>query len=183
MIDVTEHIGLACYLANKMYSRYKHKYDLEELVQVAYVGLVKAGNNFDENKGFKFTTYAVVTIIGELKRFVQDDRKFNIRRGVSHKFMMESYEAERETGSLEQRIGVDSFEDKFVETIELNDAIRTLSNKEQMILKSYYIDEMSQNDIGKIYGVTQTRISKINKNIIKKLRIALNISVTEKVSL
>ncbi|MDR3593803.1 sigma-70 family RNA polymerase sigma factor [Clostridium sp.] len=183
MIDVTEHMGLASYVAWNMYLKVKNKYEFEDLLQVAYVGLIKAGNNFDESKGFKFATYAVPTIRGEVSRFLTDDKKFNISRGVSHNFLMLSYEFENENGCLQDKIGADEFEDKLINRTSLNQAINNLSDQEKKILKLYYVDEISQTEIGKMCGVFQTQIYRINKRLIKKLRIALDINVNEKVSI
>ena len=46
--------------------------DREDLVQVAYLGLVKAARAFDESKGSSFPAYAAPTITGELKRYLRD---------------------------------------------------------------------------------------------------------------
>lgn len=181
MIDVTEHIGLACYIANQLYPKYKHKYELEELVQVAYVGLVKAGNKFDKSRGFKFTTYAAATISGEIKRYISDDKRFNISRGVAHGFSILSYEFENENGSLQEKVGSNEFEDSVITRMSLNEAIRKLSEQEKQLLKLYYENEMTQTQIAEILGGSQMWISKMNKRIVNKLRIFLGVQC-EKVS-
>lgn len=45
---------------------------LEDLVQVAAIGLIQALDRFDPSRGVKFTTYAVSTVIGEIKHYFRD---------------------------------------------------------------------------------------------------------------
>jgi RNA polymerase sigma-B factor len=60
-------------LAERLARRYAWgREPVEDLVQVAYVGLVKAIDRFDHRRGVAFSTYAVPTILGELKRHLRD---------------------------------------------------------------------------------------------------------------
>src|SRR3954465_2444990 len=66
---VTAHLGLAEYLARRFANR---GIPLDDLVQVASVGLLKAVDRFETDRGLEFTTFATPTIVGELKRHFRD---------------------------------------------------------------------------------------------------------------
>lgn len=66
---VEEHAGLAYFLAR----RFSNKgVAADDLVQVALVGLLKAVERFDPDRGVQFSTFATPTIQGELKRHFRD---------------------------------------------------------------------------------------------------------------
>jgi RNA polymerase sigma-B factor len=60
-------------LAHRLARRYGHAGEPhEDLFQIASLGLVKAVERFDPDRGYAFTTFAVPTIVGELKRYFRD---------------------------------------------------------------------------------------------------------------
>jgi RNA polymerase sigma-B factor len=66
---VGAHMGLAAYLARRFANRGQ---SLDDLTQVASLGLLKAVDRFDPGRGVEFSTYATTTIVGELKRHLRD---------------------------------------------------------------------------------------------------------------
>lgn len=74
---VEQNIGLVKNLAMKYASGY---YEPDDLMQVGFVGLVKAIDRFDTGFDVMFSTYAVPMILGEIKRFLRDDGKIKVSR-------------------------------------------------------------------------------------------------------
>ena len=66
---VMSHLNLVRFLANKFKNRGE---PLDDLMQVGYLGLLKAIDRFDPSRGLEFTTYATPTILGEIKRHFRD---------------------------------------------------------------------------------------------------------------
>ena len=60
-------------MARELARRYAYTREpIDDLTQVAYVGLLSAIDRFDPARGFRFTSFAVPTILGELKRHLRD---------------------------------------------------------------------------------------------------------------
>ena len=54
--------------------------ELEDLIQIGTLGLIKASRSFDPERGFAFSTYAVPLIMGEIKRSLRDDGLIKVGR-------------------------------------------------------------------------------------------------------
>jgi len=54
--------------------------ELEDLIQIGTLGLVKASRSFDPERGFAFSTYAVPLIMGEIKRSLRDEGLIKVGR-------------------------------------------------------------------------------------------------------
>lgn len=74
---VENNMGLVVGLAKRFYNR---GYEMDELIQIGSIGLVKAIRKFDNSFGVQFSTYAVPMIIGEIKRFLRDDGIIKVSR-------------------------------------------------------------------------------------------------------
>ena len=66
---VTLHLPLVHFLARRFRDRGE---PLDDLVQVGTIGLIKAVDRFDPERGVEFSTYATPTIVGEIKRHFRD---------------------------------------------------------------------------------------------------------------
>ncbi len=79
---VENNLGLVHACANRFRGR-GAEYD--DLFQAGCVGLIKAADNFDETRGFSFSTYAVPVILGEIKRIFRDGGTVKVGRAVKEK--------------------------------------------------------------------------------------------------
>lgn len=79
---IKSNIGLVHSIANRFKGR---GVEYEDLFQNGCVGLIKAVDNFDESKGFAFSTYAVPVIMGEIKRIFRDGGAIKVSRSLKEK--------------------------------------------------------------------------------------------------
>jgi len=149
---VAAHLGLAEYLARRFANRGE---PLEDLVQVASLGLIKAVDRFDPERGVEFSTYATHTIVGELKRHFRD-KGWAIR---APRRMQELYlQLGKVVGTLSQELGhsptiaelaaeVEVSEEEVLEALEAGQAYRSASldapvgNEEGETLGAYLGEE------------------------------------------
>ena len=90
-------------LARSVARRYHARGEpLEDLTQVAMVGLLKAIARFDPDRGFAFTSYATPTMLGELKRYFRDSGwAVHVPRGVKERAL----EVATATDELSSKLG------------------------------------------------------------------------------
>ena len=79
---VKNNLGLVHSCANRFKGR---GVEYDDLFQAGCLGLVKAGKNFDNSKGFAFSTYAVPVILGEIKRLFRDGGAVKVGRVLKEK--------------------------------------------------------------------------------------------------
>ncbi len=76
---IVDNMGLVHSIANRFRNRGA---DYDDLFQAGCVGLIKAVDNFDESKGFAFSTYAVPVIMGEIRRIFRDGGPIKVSRAL-----------------------------------------------------------------------------------------------------
>ncbi len=74
---VRENAGLVKSIAQRFIDR---GVELEDLIQIGMMGMVKAIRSFDLERGTAFSTYAVPLIMGEIKRYLRDDGMIRVSR-------------------------------------------------------------------------------------------------------
>lgn len=93
--------------------------EYDDLFQAGCMGLIKAARDFDENRGYAFSTYAVPVILGEIKRIFRDNGQIKVSRSLKETALKISAlreKLEKETGGavtvskLSEISGVDANE-------------------------------------------------------------------------
>ena len=79
---ITENLGLVHACANRFRGR---GVEYEDLFQAGCVGLIKAASGFDPALGYRFSTYAVPAILGEIRRIFRDGGTVKIGRSAKEK--------------------------------------------------------------------------------------------------
>ncbi len=151
---VSQNTGLVKNLAMKYSSGY---YETDDLMQVGFLGLVKAIDRFDTGFDVMFSTYAVPMILGEIKRYIRDDGKIKVSRQLKtdmknlKKVQQEYYNkygTSPKLSWLAEQLGV-----SVERVMEILEAAESLSNVESLdnelipegMHGGEYVDEEEQN--------------------------------------
>lgn len=181
-----------------MYRRCKAQFiEQEDFDQMAYIGLLKSIDRFDESYGYKFSTYAVPTIKNEMLRFMRDKASIirvprvhgardqeSIDDILAHYYRsnIESFEkpfgpdGEKEM-TLEDKIGVDDYSGTLCQRIDMEKALNSLGERERYCIIEFFFNERKQIDIGKDIGVTQVQVSRLIRKAIEEMRITLGVVI------
>ncbi len=109
---VEDNIGLVHLCAKRFIGR---GLEYDDIFQAGCVGLIKAADNFDPEKGFKFSTYAVPVILGEMRGLFREGGAMKISRSVrelARKVQLQAEEMRNETGvapnisEIAERLGI-----------------------------------------------------------------------------
>ena len=152
--------------------------DLEDLVSIGTIGLIKGVNTYKLDKNIKLATYASRCIDNEILMFLRKNKK---RRGeISFEDSL-SYDSEGNELHLEDILGtekdivtkgIEEEHDKKILYQEINKLKKR--DKEIMILRYglFNTKEMTQKDVADLMGISQSYISRIEKKVIKKIKTA-----------
>ena len=126
------HLNLIRYLASRFANRGE---PLDDLIQVASLGLVKAIDRFDPSRGLEFTTYVTPTVIGEIKRHFRDKgwairvprRLQELNAAVNHAVDKLSMQLGRSPHIRDLASELKATEEEIIEAQELGQAYAPLS--------------------------------------------------------
>ncbi|MGN0635503.1 MAG: sigma-70 family RNA polymerase sigma factor [Acutalibacteraceae bacterium] len=136
---IEQNIGLVHACAGRFKGR---GVEYEDLFQAGCVGLCKAADGFDESKGFAFSTYAVPTILGEIRRIFRDGGTVKVGRSLKEKARHVLHTQETLTAQLgreptiselAQEIGCDTAQTAFLLNAALPAVSLTFESEEEQM--------------------------------------------------
>lgn len=150
--------------------------DLEDLVSIGTIGLIKGINTFHRGKNIKLATYASRCISNEILMFLRKNKK---RRGeISFEDAL-NYDSEGNELHLEDILGteIDFVPNEYEKNLNkeiLTREIKSLDEREKEIMTLRYglnnTEEYTQKEVAEKLGISQSYISRIEKKVIKRLK-------------
>lgn len=173
---IEHNIRLVVFLAKK----YENTgYDLEDLVSIGSIGLIKGINTYKMDKNIKLATYCSRCIANEILMFLRKNKKR--RTEISFEDAL-NYDAEGNELHLEDILGTDEdivykeFENK-IDKVFLEQELNSLNDRERHIMKLRYglnnTEEYTQKEVANMLGISQSYISRIEKKVIKKIKTSM----------
>ncbi|EGK13197.1 RNA polymerase sporulation sigma factor SigE [Kroppenstedtia eburnea] len=174
---IERNLRLVVYIARKFENT---GINIEDLVSIGTIGLIKAVNTFDPSKKIKLATYASRCIENEILMFLRRNNK--IRSEVSFDEPL-NMDWDGNELLLSDVMGTDN--DTIYRNIEeqvdrkiLRTALSRLSERERKIMELRFGlnggEEKTQKDVADLLGISQSYISRLEKRIIKRLRKEFN---------
>ena len=150
--------------------------DLEDLVSIGSIGLIKGINTYKMDKNIKLATYASRCIDNEILMFLRKNKKR--RSEVSFEDSL-SFDSEGNELHLEDILGTDSdivtkgLENETEKKLLYNEISKLNKRDKEIMMLRYGLfgrREMTQKDIASKLGISQSYISRIEKKVIRRLK-------------
>lgn len=155
--------------------------DIEDLVSIGSIGLIKGINTYKIDKNIKLATYASRCISNEILMFLRKNKKR--RTEISFEDAL-NYDAEGNELHLEDILGTEEdivykeFEHK-IDKKALEQELSLLNEREKQIMTLRYglnnTKEFTQKEVAEMLGISQSYISRIEKKVINKLRTIMRV--------
>lgn len=169
---IEHNLRLVVFLAKKYENT---KIDLEDLVSIGTIGLIKGVNTYQNGKNIRLATYASRCIDNEILMYLRKTKKN--RGDVSFEDSL-SFDSEGNELHLEDVLGTDGdivskpiedYQDKCM----MYEEVSKLNDRDREIIELRYglngKEELTQKEVAILLGISQSYISRIEKKVIKRL--------------
>ncbi|WP_310604124.1 RNA polymerase sporulation sigma factor SigK [Anaerosporobacter sp.] len=151
--------------------------EIDDLISIGTIGLIKAIDTFDADKGIRLATYASRCIDNELLMMLRCSKKQS-----KEVYLYEPIGADKEGNEINLLDIIESIDEDIVDVLETRENIvklkqfvqRLLTDREKEIIILRYglggRDEVTQREIAVRLGISRSYVSRIEKKALKKLR-------------
>ena len=178
-ILIEHNLRLVVFLAKK----YENiGYDIEDLVSIGSIGLIKGINTYKIDKNIKLATYASRCISNEILMFLRKNKKR--KKEISLEDSL-NYDNEGNELHLEDVLGTDTdlVSDEYERQVERNfisKEINKLNQREKQIMVLRYglnnTESYTQKEVAEMLGISQSYISRIEKKVIRNIKNLMKMS-------
>lgn len=150
--------------------------EVDDLISIGTVGLIKAIDSFDSSKGTRLATYAAKCIENEILMLIRNNKK-----NKSEVYLQDPIGIDKEGNEISLMDVLSSDEDSIIEIVESKIQIKKLyskintclSEREKNVVEMRYGllegKPKTQREIAKILGISRSYVSRIEKRALKKL--------------
>jgi RNA polymerase sporulation-specific sigma factor len=155
--------------------------EVDDLISIGTVGLIKAIDSFDTSKGTRLATYAARCIENEILMLIRNNKKTK-----GEVYLQEPIGVDKEGNEISLMDVLSSDDDSIIEVVETKIQVKKLYSKiesalakrEQMVIEMRYGltdgKPKTQREIAKLLGISRSYVSRIEKRALKKLYKELN---------
>ena len=170
---IEHNLRLVVFLAKKYENT---KVDLEDLVSIGTIGLIKGINTFKPDKNIKLATYASRCIDNEILMYLRKIKKSKTEVSIDASL---SLDAEGNELHLEDILGTDAdivtrgIEEETDKKLMLDEVMKLNSRDRDIIILRYGLmghNELTQKEVAELLGISQSYISRIEKKVIRRLK-------------
>jgi RNA polymerase sporulation-specific sigma factor len=151
--------------------------DIDDLISIGTIGLIKAIDTFDADKGIRLATYASRCIDNELLMMLRSGK-----RQAKEVYLYEPIGSDKEGHEINLLDIIESSDSDIVDELELQRNVKklyelvnkVLTKREKQIIEMRYglnmQEEITQREIANKIGISRSYVSRIEKKALKKLR-------------
>ena len=174
---IEHNLRLVVFLAKKYENT---KVDLEDLVSIGTIGLIKGIKTYSMDKNIKLATYASRCIDNEILMYLRKNKK--IKTEVSFDESL-SFDMDGNELHLEDILGTDpdivtrGLEENLNKRIVIDEINKLPPRDREIIVLRYGLlngQEMTQKDVAELLGISQSYISRIEKKVIRRIKNVVN---------
>lgn len=170
---IEHNLRLVVFLAKKYENT---RVDLEDLVSIGTIGLIKGIKTFSKDKNIKLATYASRCIDNEILMYLRKNKKVKTEISLDESL---SFDQDGNELKLEDILGTDAdivtkgLEEETEKNLVMKEIEKLGPRDKEIIVLRYGLmghKEMTQKEVADLLGISQSYISRIEKKVIKRLK-------------